>query len=281
MNLLEALEDAPDEVFVTAAYHTLLGRPPDESGRGHYLDRLHTGDIDRAGLLQALQASGEGQARLERHPRLALFGQRPRQEGDLGLEQLLSIPGDAEFLQLAYLRLLQRDADPDGFSNYAHRLRTGIDRLAILDELSNSSEGRGKAVHLPGLEEAKRVQSWCAIPLVGPLIRAFLRPTEMHSIRAELVGLRASSEAARLRHEEFHWQSVTQLQRLEQQLASLQLRPAEPVVDVLAALEFARSGHGSVAAAATGNAYSVDVSRLSAPGRRLLGTLRERVPVQP
>ena len=62
---LMEVEDGPDEAFVTHCYETLLGRPPDESGLGHYTARLR-GGATRASLVETIKASHEYLDRLRR-----------------------------------------------------------------------------------------------------------------------------------------------------------------------------------------------------------------------
>jgi hypothetical protein len=57
------------------------------------------------------------------------------------LRQLLALNG-AEFLGQAYLLVLGRPVDPDGFRNYEAQLRSGASKLAILAALASSPEGK-------------------------------------------------------------------------------------------------------------------------------------------
>ena len=57
------------------------------------------------------------------------------------LKDVLSLDG-AEFLGKAYLLMLGRPVDPEGFRNYDARLRSGASKLSILAELRASSEGQ-------------------------------------------------------------------------------------------------------------------------------------------
>ena len=49
---------------------------------------------------------------------------------------------DETFVRQAYLRLLGRSADPEGFSGYLGQLRLGIARVAIYQELATSEEAQ-------------------------------------------------------------------------------------------------------------------------------------------
>jgi hypothetical protein len=57
------------------------------------------------------------------------------------LEQVLALEGP-EFLGQAYLLMLGRPVDPEGFRNYDAQLRSGASKLSILAELRASHEGR-------------------------------------------------------------------------------------------------------------------------------------------
>lgn len=57
---------------------------------------------------------------------------------------------DKAFIEAAYELLLGRKADPDGFSHFSKKLRKGKARLAVLEEIRTSKEGR---VRPPGLAD--------------------------------------------------------------------------------------------------------------------------------
>ena len=57
------------------------------------------------------------------------------------LEDVLALDG-AEFLGRAYIEILGRPIDPDGFRHYEAKLRSGANKRAILTELADSAEGR-------------------------------------------------------------------------------------------------------------------------------------------
>ncbi len=57
------------------------------------------------------------------------------------LERLLQLR-DKQFVRGAYQLVLQRDADPNGFSFYLSQLRRGVDKVQIVGQLRNSSEGQ-------------------------------------------------------------------------------------------------------------------------------------------
>jgi hypothetical protein len=69
------------------------------------------------------------------------------------LRALLAEEGD-EFIEAAYLALLNRGPDAVGGPSYLRALRGGSPKLAILYELYSSEESRRLGVELPGLTEA-------------------------------------------------------------------------------------------------------------------------------
>jgi Domain of unknown function (DUF4214) len=64
------------------------------------------------------------------------------------LKQILNLDGP-DFLGQAYLLMLGRPVDPDGFRNYEAQLRAGTSKLSILAELRGSQEGRTYGANAP------------------------------------------------------------------------------------------------------------------------------------
>ena len=95
----------------------------------------------------------------------------PLGEKGSDLQTLLRIQG-AQFVEAAYLALLRRPPDPEGFSYYLERLRSGARKLQILRELGVSSEARAVGAELPGLRVALALQRLVKIPLVGRFVRS-------------------------------------------------------------------------------------------------------------
>jgi hypothetical protein len=61
------------------------------------------------------------------------------------LERVLGLNGP-EFLAQAYLLVLGRPVDPEGFRTYEAQLRSGASKLAILAALASSPEGQSRGV---------------------------------------------------------------------------------------------------------------------------------------
>lgn len=64
------------------------------------------------------------------------------------LEAVLALNGP-EFLRQAYLLMLGRPVDPEGFRNYDAQMRAGTSKLSILTELRTSPEGRAYGANVP------------------------------------------------------------------------------------------------------------------------------------
>jgi hypothetical protein len=102
------------------------------------------------------------------------------------LEQVLALDG-AEFLGRAYVAMLGRPVDPEGFRNYEAKLRSGVSKRAILAELASSTEGQTYRANatgdIPALNGSSGVQ-----PTGGKADHA---QTESHLVAADLGGLLA------------------------------------------------------------------------------------------
>jgi len=79
----------------------------------------------------------------------------PESKNHLGRQlQALLLEDDEEFVEAAYLVLLQRRPDANGGRVYLRELRNGTNKLQVLFELANSNESRFVGASLPGLAEA-------------------------------------------------------------------------------------------------------------------------------
>jgi FkbM family methyltransferase len=89
---------------------------------------------------------------------------------------------DVEFIEHAYLAVLNRIPDVDGLRYYLGRLRLGYSKLGILDQLKRSAEARIANTTVQGLERTKFVR-WSRIPLVGRFIALFNTDADNESRR--------------------------------------------------------------------------------------------------
>jgi len=82
---------------------------------------------------------------------------------------------DQYFVRHAYLGILQREPDPDGYHYYLSGLRNAaLTKPEILGRLRYSKEGREKAVKIKGLLLNFLAQTSFRIPLLGYLLRLFV-----------------------------------------------------------------------------------------------------------
>jgi len=88
-------------------------------------------------------------------------------------ETLMRLEGDG-FIVAAYEALLHRRPDPAGLENFRWRLRDGVSRQVILEEIARSDEGRSVNADLPGLGRLFMVGRLARLPVIGRhLARAF------------------------------------------------------------------------------------------------------------
>jgi FkbM family methyltransferase len=124
------------------------------------------------------------------------------------LETLLQYQ-DRQFVEHAYSALLNRQPDPTGFAYYVNRLRTGVPKVQILGEIFSSAEAKTVGNNIPGLRKALRRQALGRLPVVGFLVRLFVK-VDSHSTfenrlrvieqRAYLIGQQAELHVAQLEH---------------------------------------------------------------------------------
>ena len=81
---------------------------------------------------------------------------------------------DQDFINCAYLTILKRSPDSAGMKYYLNRLRIGVPKIQILDQLLNSKEVISKVNVLPGLLEAIKRQNLTKLPLIGKIFRQFI-----------------------------------------------------------------------------------------------------------
>ena len=175
----------PIPSFLEHSYLIILGRPPDEDGKGVYTRHLSRG-LSKYHVLRSLISSTE-------HKELY---------GDL----LSTTTGDEEFLQLAFRRHLGRQPDSSGSAAYLAALASGAARSILLASIEQSSE----AALVAPRREALLTE-----------IHAFV--TEEHLARKSINPLKCFSFLAR-RMGQLEWTlSATQLQigRLEQLISDL------------------------------------------------------------
>ena len=86
------------------------------------------------------------------------------------LEELLSYH-DEQFVHSAYQTVLGRAPDPEGLRYYLARVRAGINRIEILNQLRFSKEGKKKRAQVRGLDSAIQRHRRLKIPVLGTALR--------------------------------------------------------------------------------------------------------------
>ena len=87
------------------------------------------------------------------------------------LEDFLKYNGE-EFVKHAYLEILKRTPDPEGFNYYFSELKNNsLNKIEILGQIRYSKEGRGKKVCIKGLLLRFVINTSYRLPLVGYALR--------------------------------------------------------------------------------------------------------------
>ena len=135
----EVLAVADDAAFVREAYRFFFRRDPDVGGLNYFCDM--TRQQGRATVIAELKTSEEGQRHKARWwqpepeaPPKKVFQPAPELSGLLGVQD------DAGFVTRAYLHLLGRLPDPQGFIESLQRIHAGQERTAVLYTLATSAE---------------------------------------------------------------------------------------------------------------------------------------------
>ena len=79
------------------------------------------------------------------------------------LNDLLALHDEA-FIRASYQSLLGRVPDLEGFKYYLNRIRLGVSKIDILDQLYSSKEGKSHNAKLAGLNSAIRTNKWKKLP---------------------------------------------------------------------------------------------------------------------
>jgi GT2 family glycosyltransferase/SAM-dependent methyltransferase len=108
------------------------------------------------------------------------------------LDELLDC-NDEAFVWAMYHTLLRRAPDTEGMAYYVKRLRRGISKLQMLDQICRSKEAQACAVKLPGLVDALRRNRWLKLPIIGALLRNQGTNQKLHAIENQLFILNESS----------------------------------------------------------------------------------------
>ena len=173
--------------FIELAYWLLLKRPPDAKGIANCHGRLQ-GGASKAQVLYELFTSPECREMGIELPGLRDAFTReglhvvesqvaaPREElptAATSLAELLGYQG-GRFVECAYLTLLKRASDSEGFQHRLEQLLEGTAKIQILSEMSASTEAIAAGVNLPGLSAALTRYKFSQTPIVGRLVKVFV-----------------------------------------------------------------------------------------------------------
>lgn len=100
---------------------------------------------------------------------------------------------DRQFVEAAYRLVLARSADTEGLQFYLARLRSGIKKLQVVSELSDSKEARARGGELQVLRSSLRRHRLMSIPLLGPIIGLLYVRTATKGVGNEQFGAAAGS----------------------------------------------------------------------------------------
>jgi FkbM family methyltransferase len=114
----------------------------------------------------------------------ARAGQNPETGEASSLRALLACQDD-RFVQCAYLTLLKRQPDTDGFGFYLSRLRNGAPKLQLLGEIMESHEAQSIGIVVPGLRNAVKLhKALSRFPMFGFLLETLIKKSSLLSGRA-------------------------------------------------------------------------------------------------
>lgn len=82
---------------------------------------------------------------------------------------------DRQFIECAYLTLLNRLPDSVGYVYYLDRLHAGVSKIHILGQLLDSSETRANSIQLPSLRSSVKWQKLARFPLIGSIFKHLFR----------------------------------------------------------------------------------------------------------
>ena len=121
------------------------------------------------------------------------------------MAELLGYQG-GRFVDCAYLTLLKRAPDGEGFQHRLEQLLGGTAKIQILSEMSASTEAIASGVNLPGLSAAITRYKFSQTPIVGRLVKVFVNvegdsPAERRGRAAEQKLIALAAEAGERLHQ--------------------------------------------------------------------------------
>lgn len=176
----EELLQYDGDQLIQYAYVLLLKRPADAEGMRTCLERLRSGATKRQVIYELFTSpecskTGGGLPGI----RESFLSDEKGNAGNSlwiqtscrstiasNLSDLMQLDG-SEFVECAYLTLLERAPDVAGFREALGRLLDGVAKVQILADLASSYEARKKAVLLPGLAAAIIRHERAKLPFFG------------------------------------------------------------------------------------------------------------------
>ena len=170
--------------FIDIAYRVLLKREPDEQGIANCQRRLSEGTSKTQILFELFTSPECRQISVEVPGLRDAFARNglyiadnevlvPRDEllpVAKSLNELLSHQSH-RFVECAYLTLLHRAPDTQGFEDRIAQLRKGVSKIQILGEMSSSKEAAIARTRLPGLSKAFTQFKLSRVPVFGWLVK--------------------------------------------------------------------------------------------------------------
>ena len=101
---------------------------------------------------------------------------------------------DADFIEVAYEKLLRRPADPEGSQGYLSALRSGaLGKVEILGLIRFSGEGRRQSVHVDGLLLPYKLHRWRHVPVIGWFLGLGMAVWRLPRLAWRLQGMEAAA----------------------------------------------------------------------------------------
>lgn len=101
---------------------------------------------------------------------------------------------DADFIEIAYEKLLRRPADQEGSQGYLNALRAGtLSKVEILGLIRFSEEGRRQSVHVDGLLLPYKLHRWRHVRVIGWFLGLGMAVWRLPRLAWRLQGMEATA----------------------------------------------------------------------------------------
>ena len=180
----QLLQINDDGKLIEVAYWVLLKRGPDSNGVANYLERLSSGTSKAQFLWELFHSPECRELGVELSGLYEVFAQEGLEVADdrlsvspthlttpaTTLDELLHCQG-LVFVESAYLTLLNRAPDIQGYQHHLAQLLGGKSKIGILSEMVASAQVRNADIKLPGLAAMLGRYRLSRTPAVGGLFR--------------------------------------------------------------------------------------------------------------